>query len=372
MDRREHASHFVSAIVILFSLGASFYAIVGNPWVEPRALWVTQNIFKDNKQNFRGFPVYSLDGQGSAQIVGRIHLRDQAAKVELFPDLENQANGTEKLYLNTGSVNILWQLVPPNTKQQINQDLVKLGQDLTQLMKITMQTEKFHQEYSSRLEKLLLRQGEALQQSDEFSAKAKRILRIIINEHAERVGSELGLAMTPHLRAALVDLLTPTFEGIQRFITSGDINMRPLQTFGDKVINDPEIGAILQKHVTTITHDPRLWTLSFDLVSMFSKSLLDDPDMQKLFEDVLADKEFKAIFAQAEQKIAQTLDHIVSQIIGRGPNLYPDPLAIRIIRNLFLQRTQVVAIIIMEDHTLNRHLLTILPTLDMRLEDQDK
>ena len=94
--------------------------------------------------------------------------------------------------------------------------------------------------------------------------------------------------------------------------------------------------------------------------------------MQKLFEDVLADKEFKAIFAQAEQKIAQTLDHIVSQIVGRGPNLYPDPLAIRIIRNLFLQRTQVVAIIIMEDHTLNRHLLTILPTLDMRLEDQDK
>ncbi len=349
--KRENQIAVTATCVILFACFVmGIFAINGFAgFTQTKASIFPQQIFQDNSRNLRGHPVYQLDQQGRSRAIGRIHLLDQRARVVFYDDLSLPNPNKGRLILTTGSLASLWNLVPDQNRSDINKDIQGLGDAVVQAIINVTTHPKFLSEYQPELFVLLGEGLEELNQDSAISKKFDETSKLFVDEYAERLSLAMSNALAPYVTEALMEVVTPSWEGFSRLITGGKLNLVPFETISSKLLADEEFKKIVLSELLNFASDNRVLTAGTDLAGVVVEKILDKAAFRTWAQNVFQDPAFRSSFRVLELAAGASVKNMFQKVTGRGPDLIPDPLVMRVLRSMALGRVHVLAIWLPED-----------------------
>lgn len=319
----------------------------------PNASMFPQNIFHDNSSNLRGHPVYQLDRQGRSKAIGRIYLFEQRARVVFYDDLSlpNPAHG--RMIVATGSLASLWSLVPDKNRSHINKDIQTLGEAVVDTMTKVTTHPKFSSTYQPEMLRLLSEVLNELNQDAAVSQKFDATSKVFVDEYAERLSLATSDILAPHVAEALMEVVTPSWEGFSRLITGGQLNIVPFETISTKLLANDDFKKIVSSELLKFASDNRVLTAGTELGGIVAEKILDKAEFKILAKNIFYDPAFRGSFRELELVAGQSANGIFKKITGRGDDLIPDPLVMRVLRSMALGRVRVLAIWLPNDEANN-------------------
>jgi hypothetical protein len=347
------------AIVCGFAL-TGIYAFSGSPFkTNENADRFERPAWSREINDVRGYPAYRLRSDGSSLAIGRvIGLGPEQLEVSLFPDMVAEPVATSRVILMPTNASALWALVPTTSKQDISTIMENLaGLTLERVVKI-VQTPDFNQAYRERLQLIIADAYQDLGRDPSLNLATKRATEILRTEYAPRLSDILATMVLPRVRQAALEMLTPSWAGISDFLSNGTIDMAPLGRAATDVLSDEKFLRSVSNQIIDAAADPRIWRFGVTYGNALITRVSTDPRIEALMDDITADPAFRSELRALEQETARAITDIFSRVVGRGLDMKPDTLAVRIVRYILLRRPRMVAVILPKDQVPPSDLLT--------------
>lgn len=347
------------AIVCGFAL-TGVYAFSGSPFkTAGQAERFDRPTWSREINDIRGYPAYRLRSDGSSLAIGRVTgLGPDALEVSLFPDMTVEPVANSRVVLLPTNASALWALVPTTSKQDISTELEGLASLTLDRVVAIVQTPAFNQTYRARLQDIVADAYADINRDPAMSLATQRATEILRTEYAPRLSDILATMVMPRVRQAALEMLTPSWAGIRDFLSNGEIDMSPLGRAATEVLSDETFLRSVSNQIIDAAADPRIWRFGITYSDALIQRVSSDPRIQGLIDDITADPAFRSEMRVLEQETAQAITEIFSHVVGRGPEMKPDTLAVRIIRYILLRRPRMVAVILPMDQVAPSDILT--------------
>ena len=347
------------AIVCVFAL-TGIYAFSGSPFTaNEQAERFDRPSWSQDINDVRGYPAYRLRSDGSSLAIGRvIGLGPDTLEVSLFPDMTVEPVANSRVILMPTNAGALWALVPTTSKHEISAKMEELASLTLDRVVTIVQTPAFNQAYRARLQAIIADAYEGINRDPSMSLATKRATEILKTEYAPRLSDILATMVMPRVRQAALEMLTPSWAGIRDFLSHGEIDLSPLGRAATEVLSDEAFLRSVSNQIIDAAADPRIWRFGITYSDALIGRVSSDPRIQGLIDDIAADPAFRSEMRVLEQETARAITDIFGRVVGRGPEMKPDTLAVRIIRYILLRRPRMVAVIMPMDQVPPSDLLT--------------
>lgn len=347
MRRGSTSTYLLSVGVLVLSGLLGVWGFRGSPFLDTadarlfqRPAW-TEGIAAPSS-----YPAYRLSPDGSAIPVGRAVLQDDdRVEMRLFPDLQTISfDGSHVILLET-DVKALWSLVPSQSKDAI----ARIGERLISLLRdrfvnIVGQP-AFTADYRDPLQ-AIVEDAYTQMWRDPKMQLISRTMRDIVNRtDGERLASALLPIVLPKLRSAVIDMMLPSWQGMQDLVLEGKLDTRPLELAAAEIMVNPEVQHLMVKHLFNFAKDERSWRVGALMADAFFDALTADPRLQPLVDKMLRDPRFSKELRTLETELSSMSMEVFSRIVERS-NGRPDTLAVRVIRYILLNRRRLVALVV--------------------------
>lgn len=358
-----HGSRSEYALSVAIVCGFAFsgiYSFSGSP------LTVNENTdrfdrpeWSRNINDVRGYPAYRLRSDGSSLAIGRvIGVGPSALEVSLFPDMVSEPVAASRVVLMPTNARALWALVPTTSKQEISTIVENLaGMTFGRVVTI-VQKPAFNQTYRDRLQVIVSDAYKDLDRDAALNLATKRATEILRTEYAPELADLLAAMVMPRIRQAALEMLTPSWAGISDFLSNGTIDMAPLGRAATDILSDEEFLKSVGSQIVDAAADPRIWRFGVTYGDALITRVSTDPRIELLVDEITSDQAFRSELRVLEEQTALAITDIFSRVVGRGVQMKPDTLAVRIIRYILLRRPRMVAVILPQDQVPPSDILT--------------
>lgn len=347
--RRGTVLTYLFSLAILFGFGMSgVYGFSGSPFLA-----------RENVRDFvrpawsreisgpHGYPAYRLKDDGSALAIGRVLLTDmERIEVSVFPDLDMAPLTESEVVLMRADARALWALVPPSSKAEIAVVLERVASSMRDRFVSIVRDPAFDANYRARLQEIVEDAYIRLRRNPALSITSGSVAEIFGEEYSARLADTLLPLVLPRLRQAAFEMLTPSWQGVQGLMLEGKIDFEPIGRAAMDILADEALQRVAMNNMLDVARDDRVWRLGVLLADAYIDELSSDPRLEALIEDLFRDPAFRAELQMLEQEAAAATTAVFSRVVGRGGDMKPDTLAVRIIRYILLNRPRLVAVIL--------------------------
>lgn len=311
------------------------------------------------------YPAYRITPDGSAIPVGRAVLLDgERVEVRLFPDLQAVSYENSRVFLLETDVKALWSLVPGSSKDEI----ARVGERLVSLMRDRFVTivgqPAFVTDYREPLQ-AMVEDAYVRMWADPKMQLINRTVRDMFNKaDGERLAAAVLPIALPKLRAAVFEMVVPSWEAMHDLVVEGRLDTRPLERAAAEVMIDPAVQRLMMRHLFDIAEDERAWRVGALMADAFFDSLTADPRLEPLVDRMLKDPRFAQELRTLETELSAMSMEVFSRIVERNDGR-PDTLAVRVIRYILLNRRRLVALVVKDGSAAARELSRYEPLVEI-------
>lgn len=353
MTYRTFASYLLSLLVVLVFAASGVYAFHGSPFgANDNRETFERPQWSREIENRLGFPVYRLKDNGSSLAVGRLMMQGpEHLEVTVFPDVNLEPVGRSQVILMETNARALWALVPTDSRIKITKEMERVASSMRNRFVSIVRNPAFDDTYRARLQDIIADAYERLRKDPSLDMATDRAIEIYRREYSDAVTDSLMLIALPRLRGAVLEMMTPTWNSMLDLVTAGKVDFTPLGDAATDLLRDDEFFDALVRHALNISRDQRFWRLGVLLADAFIDEVSADPRTEKLVDDISRDPAFTTELQVLEREASAATTRIFSYVVGRGPDLKPDSLAVRVIRYIILRRPRLVAVIVPSGET---------------------
>ena len=300
-----------------------------------------------------GFPAYRLRDDGSSVAIGRVvMLSPDRLRVTVFPDMQVDPVGDSRVLLLETNARSLLALVPDQARTQIAKDMEQVARSMRDRFVSIVQDPAFDEAYRARLQDIVVDAYRTIRANPALNGATDRAIEIYRREYAPKLSNTLLLAAIPRLRAAALEMVTPSWQGMLDLLVEGKVDYSPLGDAAADLLRNDAFFDSMVIHALDLGRDRRFWQVGILLANAYIDAISDDPRTEALLNDISRDPAFHAELQVVEREAAAATTTIFSSVVGRGPLMQPDALAVRIIRYILLRRPRVVAVVVPKGETL--------------------
>jgi hypothetical protein len=345
--RRAAEYAFSVLIVSLFAI-SGVYAFRGAPFgVSENAAVFERPEWSREIDSHLGFPAYRLRDDGSALAVGRIvMLNPEQLRITVFPDVNLEPVARSKVVLMRTNGQALWALVPEDARLKIAKEMERVVSSVRDRFVAIVRDPAFDENYRRRLQDIVIDAYDRLRVDRNLNIARDRAIEIYRREYAQELTDTLLLMALPRLREAALEMMSPSWQEMMDLVTQGKIDLTPLADAAADLLRDTEFFDSMVLHGLHVSRDRRFWRLGVVLADAFIDEVSDDPRTEELLDDMARDPAFRSELQLLEREAARATTTVFTAVVGRGPEMTPDTLAVRIIRYIVLRRPHVVAVIL--------------------------
>jgi hypothetical protein len=348
MELRTVSTYLFSLLIVATFAASGVYAFHGSPFgatensqVYERPEWSRQI---DNRL---GFPAFRLNADGSALAIGRVMmLSPEHLRITVFPDVSQEPVGQSRVILMETNARALWSLVPNDARLRIAKEMERMASSMRDRFVSIVRNPAFDETYRARLQDIVEDAYTRLRQNPALDIATDRAIEIYRREYAKDLTDSLLMIALPRLRGAALEMMTPTWQGMMDLVTEGKVDFTPLGDATADLLRNDRFFDSLVHHALDLSRDQRFWRLGVLLADAFIDAVSEDPRTEKLVDDISRDPAFTAELQVLEQEAAAATTTVFSNVVGRGPDMKPDSLAVRIIRYILLRRPRLVAVVV--------------------------
>lgn len=297
--------------------------------------------------NHVGFPAYRLRDDGSSVAIGRVvMLSPERLRVSVFPDVKIDPVGQSRVLLLETNARSLLALVPDKSRMEIAKDMERVARSMRDRFVSIVRDPAFDEAYRERLQAIVIDAYREVRADPVLDTATDRAIEIYRREYAPELSNSLLIAAIPRLRAAALEMMTPSWQNMLDLLVEGKVDYSPLGDAAADLLRNDEFFDAMVIHALNLGRDRRFWQVSVLLADAFIDAVSDDPRTEALLDDISRDPAFHNELQVLEREAAAATTTIFSSVVGRGPQMRPDALAVRIIRYILLRRPHVVAIVV--------------------------
>lgn len=292
------------------------------------------------------YPAYRLSADGTAVPVGRaVLLDDRHVEMRLFPDLEAVSYDDSRVILLETDVKALWSLVPAASKD----DIARVGERLVSLMRdrfVAMVGQPaFVTDYREPLQNIVEDAYVNMWRDPKMQLISRTVRDMFNQADGERLAAALLPIALPKLRAAVFEMVVPSWDAMHDLVVEGKLDTRPLERAAADIMIDPKVQRLMMRHLFDIAEDERSWRVGALMADSFLDALTADPRLEPLVDKMLRDPRFSRELRTLETELSAMSMQVFSRIVERGKG-HPDTLAVRVIRYILLNRRRLVALVV--------------------------
>lgn len=359
MTYRDAAAYLFSLLIVLAFAASGVYAFRGSPFgdghnaaVFERPAWAREI------NNHVGFPAYRLRPDGASVAIGRVvMLSPERLEVSVFPDVEMPPVGESRVLLMETNARSLLALVPDASRTQIARDMERVARSMRDRVVSIVRDPAFDESYRLRLQDIVVDAYRKVRADPAMDMATDRAIEIYRREYAPELSNSLLLAAVPRMRAAALQMMTPSWQGMLDLITEGKVDYSPLGDAAADLLRNDAFFDSLVVHALDLGRDRRFWRVGVLLADAFIDAVSDDPRTEKLLDDIAKDPAFNSELQVLERQAAEATTTMFNSVVGRGPDMQPDALAVRVIRYILLRRPRVVAVVLQDGEELPSSML---------------
>jgi hypothetical protein len=351
---RDAAAYLFSLLIVAAFAASGVLAFHGPPMgATENAAEFERPTWARDINNHVGFPAYRLRDDGSSVAIGRVAiLSPERLRLAVFPDVEMEPVGEARVLLLETNARSLLALVPDTSRLQIAKDMERVARSMRDRFVTIVRDPAFDEAYRTRLQQIVVDAYRKVRSDPALSQATDRAIEIYRREYAPELSNSLLLAAVPRLRAAALEMMIPSWQGMLDLLTEGKVDYSPLGDAAADLMRNDAFFDSLVIHALDLGRDRRFWQVGVVLADAFIDAISDDPRTEALLDDIAQDPAFNAELQVLEREAAAATTTIFSSVVGRGPEMQPDALAVRIIRYILLRRPRVVAIVVQKGETL--------------------
>ncbi len=312
------------------------------------------------------YPAYRLSADGTAIPVGRaVLLDDRRVEMLLFPDLEAVSYDDSHVILLETDVKALWSLVPGASKEEI----ARIGERLISVMRdrfvAIVGQPAFVTDYRGPLQRIVEDAYENMWLDPKMQLISRTVGDMFDRADGERLAAAVLPIALPKLRAAVFEMVVPSWEAMHNLVVDGKLDTRPLERAAAEVMVDPKVQRLMMRHLFDVAEDERAWRVGALMADAFFDALTADPRLEPLVDRMLRDPRFARELRVLETELSAMSMQVFSRIVERA-NGRPDTLAVRVIRYILLNRRRLVALVVKEGSPAARELSRYEPLAEIR------
>jgi|GEM_PF-692072 len=351
MTIRDAAAYLFSVLIVAAFAASGVYAFHGAPFgVTENAAEFERPAWSREINSHLGFPAFRLREDGSAIAIGRVVMQGpERLRISVFPDMKADPVGQLRVILMETNARSLLALVPDDSRMKIAKDMERVARSLRDRFVSIVRDPAFDESYRQRLQDIVIDAYRGIRADPTLDLATDRAIEIYRREYASDLSDELLMVALPRLRAAALEMMTPTWQGMMDLVTEGRFDYTPLGNAAADLLRNDAFFDSLVVHALDLGRDRRFWRLGVVLADAFIDEISDDPRTEALLEDISRDPAFNSELQVVEREAAAATTTIFSSVVGRGPEMKPDSLAVRIIRYILLRRPRVVAVVFQSD-----------------------
>ncbi|MDF1791484.1 MAG: hypothetical protein P1U88_06205 [Thalassobaculaceae bacterium] len=350
MSLRDAATYLFSLLIVAGFAVSGVYAFHGAP------IGVTENTAEFERpgwareiDNHVGFPAYRLRDDGSSVAIGRVAmLSPERLRLAVFPDVQMAPVAQARVLLLETNARSLLALVPDTSRLKIAKDMERVARSMRDRFVTIVRDPAFDEAYRNRLQEIIVDAYRTVRADPGLDLATDRAIEIYRREYAPELSNTLLLAAIPRLRAAALEMMIPSWQGMLDLLSEGKVDYSPLGDAAADLLRNDAFFDSLVLHALDLGRDRRFWRVGVLLADAFIDAVSDDPRTEALLDDISRDPAFHAELQVLEREAAAATTTIFSTVVGRGPDMQPDALAVRIIRYILLRRPRVVAVVLQE------------------------
>lgn len=353
MTLRTAATYLLSLAILGAFATSGVYAFRGSPFggQENAAEFVRPDWAREIN-NHVGFPAYRLRDDGSSVAIGRVvMLGPERLEVSVFPDVHMPPLGEARVLLLETNARSLLALVPDASRAQMGRDMERVARSMRDRFVSIVRDPAFDERYRTRLQDIVVDAYRRVRADPALDLATDRAIEIYRHEYAPELSNSLLIAAVPRMRAAALEMMTPSWQSMIDLITEGRVDYSPLGDAAADLLRNDSFFDSLVVHALDLGRDRRFWRLGVLLADAFIDEISDDPRTEALLDDIARDPAFHTELQVLEREAATAATTMFSSVVGRGPEMRPDTLAVRIIRYILLRRPRVVAVVLEEGAT---------------------
>lgn len=349
MTPRDVAAYLFSCLIVAAFAASGVYAFHGAPTGRENAAVFERPDWAREINNHVGFPAYRLREDGSSVAIGRVAmLSPESLRISVFPDVDmDPVAGSRVLLLETNARSLL-ALVPDTSRTQIARDMERVARSMRDRFVAIVRDPAFDEAYRNRLQEIVVDAYRQVRADPGLDMATDRAIEIYRREYASELSNSLLIAAIPRLRAAALEMMTPSWQGMLDLLTEGRVDYSPLGDAAADLLRNDDFFDAMVIHALDLGRDRRFWQVGVLLADAFIDAVSDDPRTEALLDDISRDPAFHAELQVVEREAAAATTTIFSTVVGRGRDMQPDALPVRIIRYILLRRPRVVAIVLEE------------------------
>lgn len=351
MSLRDAAAYLFSLVIVAAFAASGVYAFHGAPTgAAQNAAEFERPEWAREINNHVGFPAYRLRDDGSSVAIGRVvMLGPERLRVAVFPDVSIDPVGESRVLLLETNARALLALVPDSSRTQIAKDMERVARSMRDRFVTIVRDPAFDEAYRNRLQEIVVDAYRQVRADPGLDRATDQAIEIYRREYAPELSNSLLIAAIPRLRAAALEMMTPSWQGMMDLLTEGKVDYSPIGDAAADLLRNDAFFDSLVVHALDLGRDRRFWRVGVLLADAFIDAVSDDPRTEALLEDISRDPAFHAELQLVEREAAAATTTIFSTVVGRGPDMQPDALPVRIIRYILLRRPRVVAVVLQKD-----------------------
>lgn len=343
----------VSAACLLFAAVAGSVAFYGAPWARPQAARAYEIPAQQELPRFGGetWPVYLIDGDGGALLVGRAwRPLPRHVVVQPFPDMREVAFDSATALVMETSVRAMWSLVPEGGRETIAAEIRRLLVASRQGFGDILDSPRFRSHYRPRLERVAERVLRAAWSHPETRAAGQDLTALLQRrETAELFDTTMGL-LASNVAAAVLEIASPTWEKLGDMVRLRGLDTSPINRAVIDTLTDEAVRDALVSEAVRLLGEPEAERFARVLVSQVAEAAVRDGELRELARDIVEDPAFAVDLRGLEEDTADGFTEIFYQVVGRSGERRPDPLAVRIIRFVLINRRSNFVLLVPRSH----------------------
>ena len=342
----------LSVAVLAVSAVGGTVAFYGAPWVpaSPASRYELPQTEAGIPVHEGSSPVYLVDAAGSARLVGRVVPAGVGAvEVRAFPDMADvDIERYRAIYIET-SVKTIWSLVPMDAREAIAAQLRDLLRNSRIGFERIVRNARFREVYRPDLEQAAMRIARTAWRDPELKAAGDAVLDYLRQARTEDLRDSVLAVLMGHISSALLEIAAPSWQKVSdlvrlRGLDTSPINRAVLQTLEDEAVRDA-----LAREAVRALGEPSVERFVRSLTFAIAETAAQDRALHETLQRIVDDPAFAGELRDLEEASAHAFTEIFYLVVGRSGERKPDPLAVRIIRFVLINRRSHFVLLVPEE-----------------------
>jgi hypothetical protein len=346
--KRATATTLVTTIIILglFVL-SGIYAFHGSPFTPPH---IVHNYDRPEWSRDLAvpttYPAYRLKPDGTSVPIGRLLLTGpNQVELRVFADIEGVESTRGRVAMIETNIKSLWALVPNDSKAEILSSVETMVGRMRRHFLDIIGSQAFAEDYRDRLQAALTRSYDQTWRDP----RVRVAMSAVSESFASQIeGGELTDAVLPiflsRLQSGLVRALGETWNTI----SGGGTQPSPTMLEGaiSETLADPQVREVILAQAMRVAGRRENWGFTALFINALVDQLSEDKGLERLLDELFSDPRFADPLRQMEEDTAAMSTNTFYRVVGRSGAKQPDPLAVRILRYVLLNRRRLVGLYI--------------------------